>query len=200
MKRGFNLIELAVVFLLIGLISAMVYKGKELLDTASIKADVNKISKLRNAVAAVMMMTAKGNIDEFKYIDNQTGYDLKQFFTLDLLSREDLAVQGTSNTWALFPCINRADNFSFDIENVSGTMICALHKTYPLDVLCNTELMSDNQDLGSGNGVAFTDSGAKTPVTGDFSGIGMAKDNFDCHLARPSSTNIPKTYGFILYR
>jgi prepilin-type N-terminal cleavage/methylation domain-containing protein len=199
MKRGFNLIELAVVFLLIGLISAMVYKGKELLDTASIKADVNKISKLRNAVAAVMMMTAKGNIDELEYKDNITGYNIQQFFDLDLISKEDLTVQGTSDNWTIFPCINNANSFTFDVNNVSGTMVCALHMSYPVDVLCNTEIMSDNQDLDTGNGVAFTNGDADTPID-NLTSLGMVDGSFDCHLAKPSSTNTPEVYGFILYR
>jgi prepilin-type N-terminal cleavage/methylation domain-containing protein len=200
MKRGFNLIELAVVFLLIGLISAMVYKGKELLDTASIKADVNKISKLRNAVAAVMMMTAKGDIDELRF-DNTTGvgYDTRQFFDLDLISKEDLTVQGSSDNWTLFPCINRADNFSIDVNNTSGSMVCALHRSYPVDVLCSTEVTSDNEDLDSGNGVAFSDSDG-TMTIGELPTMGMVEGNFDCYLAKPSAINGPKVYGFILYR
>jgi prepilin-type N-terminal cleavage/methylation domain-containing protein len=197
MKRGFNLIELAVVFLLIGLISAMVYKGKELLDTASIRAEVNKLSKLRNAVATVMTMTSKGNIDELAYDNSTHSYDLNPFFDLEILDRADLTVQGTSDKWEVKPCTNMGATFFFVNDDAgSGTMICALHQSYPVDLLCNTEVMSDNQDLKTGSGVAFADNG--TTLSDNLTG--MITGGFDCELAKPSGTNPPKIYGFILFR
>jgi prepilin-type N-terminal cleavage/methylation domain-containing protein len=198
MKRGFNLIELAVVFLLIGLISAMVYKGKELLDTASIRAEVNKLSKLRNAVATVMTMTSKGNISELAYDNSTSSYDLAPFFDLEILDRADLTVQGSPDNWTVKPCTNMGAKFFFANDNAgSGTMICALHDTYPVDLLCSTEVMSDNQNLQTGAGVAFVN--ANTGVTHD-NLTGMTTGGFDCVQAKPSSINTPKIYGFILFR
>jgi hypothetical protein len=195
-KRAFNLIELAVVFLLIGLISAMVYKGKELLDTASVRAEVNKLSKLRNAIATVMTMTSKGDLDELDYLP-ATGYDTKPLFDLELISKEDIAVQGSSENWAIFPCINVAAGFKFDVDTGSGSMICALHKTYPIDLVCNTEVMSDNQDLDTGLGGAFERDGTKPGNPIDNISPGMKDGEFDCDAL---ATKAPQVYGFILYR
>ncbi|MDR2105497.1 MAG: type II secretion system GspH family protein [Deferribacteraceae bacterium] len=196
MKRGFNLIELAVVFLLIGLISAMVYKGKELLENASIRAEVHKLSKLRNAFATMMTTTSKGNIDELEY-DSATGYKIQPLFDLELIAPEDLTVQGSSDNWSFYPCINNAASFSFDIINQTGSMICALHKTYPVDLICNTEVMNDNQNLSTGLGVAFKNSQADDPYDNL---TGMVQGGFDCDLAKPSAATPPEVYGFILYR
>ena len=50
MKKGFTLVELAIVLVVIGLLMGMAFKGKSLVDAARIKADVNKIEKMSTAI------------------------------------------------------------------------------------------------------------------------------------------------------
>lgn len=50
MKKGFTLVELAIVLVVIGLLMGMAFKGKSLVDAARIKADVNKVEKLGTAI------------------------------------------------------------------------------------------------------------------------------------------------------
>ncbi|MDR2401262.1 MAG: type II secretion system GspH family protein [Deferribacteraceae bacterium] len=195
MKRGFNLIELAVVFLLIGLISAMVYKGKELLDTASIRAEVNKMAKLRTAVATIMTLTAKGNIGELEYDNVTKSYNLQPFFELDLISAEDITVQGSSDNLTIRPCINKKKSFAFDPTGEDGSMICAKHDNYPVEFTCFSEVMIDNQDLATGLGVTFistTGTAAKDNIS-----PGMDPGVFDCYTVTEKN---PQVFGFILYR
>ncbi len=50
MKKGFTIVELAIVLVVIGIILAMAVKGKALVETARYKAEINKIRKLEAAV------------------------------------------------------------------------------------------------------------------------------------------------------
>lgn len=50
MKKGFTLVELAIVLIVIGLLLGMAFKGKALVDAARIKAEVNKVEKLGTAI------------------------------------------------------------------------------------------------------------------------------------------------------
>lgn len=49
-KKGFTLVELAIVLVVIGLLMGMAFKGKALVDSARIKADINKINKIGTAL------------------------------------------------------------------------------------------------------------------------------------------------------
>lgn len=49
-KKGFTLVELAIVLVVIGLLMGMAFKGKSLVDAARIKADIQKINKIATAV------------------------------------------------------------------------------------------------------------------------------------------------------
>ncbi len=52
MKKGFTLIELAIALMVIGLILAMAMKGRAVVDSANIRADINKLNKISAAVTA----------------------------------------------------------------------------------------------------------------------------------------------------
>lgn len=48
--KGFTLVELAIVLVVIGLLMGMAFKGKSLIDSARLKADIQKINKISTAV------------------------------------------------------------------------------------------------------------------------------------------------------
>lgn len=50
MKKGFTLVELAIVLVVIGLLMGMAFKGKSLVDAARTKADIRKIQKMETAL------------------------------------------------------------------------------------------------------------------------------------------------------
>jgi prepilin-type N-terminal cleavage/methylation domain-containing protein len=50
MKKGFTIVELAIVLVVIGIILAMAVKGRNLVEAARYKAEINKIRKLEAAV------------------------------------------------------------------------------------------------------------------------------------------------------
>jgi prepilin-type N-terminal cleavage/methylation domain-containing protein len=52
-KRGFTIVELAIVLVVIGIILSMAVKGRELVRVAQVKADIVKIEKMRTALHIV---------------------------------------------------------------------------------------------------------------------------------------------------
>jgi prepilin-type N-terminal cleavage/methylation domain-containing protein len=50
MKKGFTIVELAIVLVVIGIILGMAVKGRQLVDSARVKADLAKIQKIEAAV------------------------------------------------------------------------------------------------------------------------------------------------------
>jgi prepilin-type N-terminal cleavage/methylation domain-containing protein len=63
LKKGFTIVELAIVLVVIGIILGMAVKGKALLHSARIKAEVAKLNKFEAAVATYFAKT--GTIENF---------------------------------------------------------------------------------------------------------------------------------------
>ncbi|MDR2401230.1 MAG: prepilin-type N-terminal cleavage/methylation domain-containing protein, partial [Deferribacteraceae bacterium] len=57
MRKGFTLVELAVVLLIIGLILGLAVKGGTLIDSARIKSEVRKLEKFQTAISAYVGRT-----------------------------------------------------------------------------------------------------------------------------------------------
>lgn len=49
-SKGFSLVEMAIVLVVIGVIAGLAFKGKSLIDSARIKADIQKINKISTAI------------------------------------------------------------------------------------------------------------------------------------------------------
>lgn len=52
MKKGFTLVEMAIAVIVIGLLLTFAVKGKGIVETARIKKDINKVLKIKTAVAS----------------------------------------------------------------------------------------------------------------------------------------------------
>jgi prepilin-type N-terminal cleavage/methylation domain-containing protein len=54
-RSGFTFVELVISLLVVGIILGLVIKGRSMIDTANIRSDVNKITKVSSAVAVFIM-------------------------------------------------------------------------------------------------------------------------------------------------
>ena len=99
MKKGFTLVELAIVLVVIGLLMGMAFKGKSLVDAARIKAEVNKVTKIGTAIhsyyakyGALPGQTGNGNNITFT---NQRMYN--ELIDQGMLKEGDFKSAGAGN-------------------------------------------------------------------------------------------------------
>ncbi|MDR2401261.1 MAG: type II secretion system GspH family protein [Deferribacteraceae bacterium] len=161
MKKAFNLVELAVVLLIVGIVAGMVLKGKSLLHASYYKSEVHKVDKIRSAVFALMAkyngsyraITFKDN-KTYDTLDNNTNtiFDYAQFFDNGLLDENSVKVQYTDN-WSVALCATKTDELGYYItKKDSPNYICAYHPKLLYDIMCNLEVLMDDQSLTDKNG------------------------------------------------
>jgi prepilin-type N-terminal cleavage/methylation domain-containing protein len=203
MKKAFNLVELSIVLLIIGIVAGMVLKGRDLLEASYYKMEVRKVDKIRNAVFA-LMAKYNGNIyDSVIFEDNKsfgalngtdnTTFDYVQFFDNGLLDNNSVAVQSADN-WNVSLCIpNTGGNGYLIKKNENPTYICAYHAAFPLDIMCHLEVLMDDQHLYTGLGRISEE-------------LEVFKANFDnksfnCDGVTPRfGTDALPGYGYLVYK
>jgi prepilin-type N-terminal cleavage/methylation domain-containing protein len=76
MKKGFTLVEMSIVMVVIGLILGMALKGKSLLDSATIRNEVNKLSLMQSAVMTLLTTSSNdGSLNELPKENTTKAYD-----------------------------------------------------------------------------------------------------------------------------
>lgn len=173
--RGFSLIEIAIVLVVIGLLMGMVFKGKSILDAATLKADISKISKISTAL----------NVYYSKYntlpgiIDNKTGemtskaiYD--QLLSEGILKDSDFKMRSVPGSyWQFHGCEEASDpigNVLWQQQKLtSDSKVCIYRsdetpsngttsmpeaeKSFANSFLmCNIENLMDDKTLKTGDG------------------------------------------------
>jgi prepilin-type N-terminal cleavage/methylation domain-containing protein len=89
MRKGFTVVELAIVLVIIGIILAMSVKGRSLVETAKYKAEINKIRKLEAATHIWLAM----HPDSFNLMQNagQWGQvNMQDFYDRGIITEGEL--------------------------------------------------------------------------------------------------------------
>jgi prepilin-type N-terminal cleavage/methylation domain-containing protein len=71
MGKGFTLVEMAIVMLVIGIIATLAIKGKDLVEVANVRSELRKLEKFDLAVKSVILQ--KGKNGSASFLDNE-GY------------------------------------------------------------------------------------------------------------------------------
>jgi prepilin-type N-terminal cleavage/methylation domain-containing protein len=162
MKKGFSLVEVMVVMVVIGIVVALGIKGSALVNTSRIRAE---IAKLRNFETGFASYFLKNNSlppkdgDNTTPEDNFTCYNVAPLLTRQVVVSEDLpsAFSQGSKDW-LFATDIAVDNgthafapMGFDVENV-GAYAVGLN----YELICNIEGILDDGNALGGVGRALT--------------------------------------------
>ena len=172
-RKAFTIVELAIVLVVIGIILAMVVKGKSLVDAARMRAEVAKVNKFEAAISEYYSLTG-GKLPQIAYGNR---IDRRPFIDAGLLTEKDYEINiGTivvsgreyKGYWAMGGCSSRDRPYMFSSwMNIRSQVknICILGVPDPDDIttaqtinaldirlVCNIEVMKDDQFLGSGIG------------------------------------------------
>lgn len=178
MKKGFTLVELAIVLIVIGLLLGMAFKGKALVDAARIKAEVNKVEKLGTAINVYyskydtipgtrtsVPLAAGGTAD-----DNSSAAVYQTLLNEGMLKDSDfkstigsaywtfIGCSHANNGWTLGPvsensnlCIYRSSNTPDKFKTKASSGAIAQASVTGINI-CQIETLLDDKNLGSGDG------------------------------------------------
>ncbi len=150
-RKGFTLLELTIVLVVIGLIMGMAIKGKTLVDSAKVRAEVVKMGKFETAVYTYFSKTGSS----LPPLDTSTGrYDASSLITIGALGQRDYYSEMANDNWTLVACGMQPAGFSVA---ATGSEVCARigladHIKVPARLACSIEKMLDDDDLSTGTG------------------------------------------------
>lgn len=206
--RGFTLVELAIVLVVIGLLMGMAFKGKALVDATRYKADINKIEKLSTALN--VYHSKYGTIPGLGAAASNGGATVRSMYDMlineGLVKDSDFKLTVLSGQWMHFiGCDSATDTWAFgDLTEQANICIYITDKDpKTLDVksesywinssvtpafACQVETLLDDKNLKTGDGRGATYGGG-----GSGGGAVEVDPSFDC--AHPKGKN-----GNYLYR
>ena len=152
MKKGFTIVELAIVLMVLGLIMGMSLKGVALVSTARMRADVARLNKIQAATAALVSQY-EGDISGLQGASTGGIYDSNKFFETGFLLPLDLNGHTTApDKWVFRNCAQGAvDTNAHLIEtNYNHGNICIRHNKMSEIFACNVEKLMDDEDLTNG--------------------------------------------------
>jgi prepilin-type N-terminal cleavage/methylation domain-containing protein len=193
MKKGFTLVELSIVMVVIGLIIGMALKGKSLLDSATIRNEVNKLSLMQSAVATLLTTSSSdGSLSELPN-DNDTSYhSIENSFLINkgLLSAKDITYNNDNHSMSFCKYPSSNDGYYEIDTGKSDNMLCAFTpSTWPLKFHCVAEVTLDDQNTDKGKGRSNT--ATEDKVSG---GVTTGKP-YDCNKSDKQIDN----YSYLLF-
>ena len=183
-KRGFTIVELAIVLVVIGIILGMAVKGKQLVDAARDRAELAKITKLEAATAiyysyvngSIIDMTVfppglvggmtHVNIDHMQSLGIITLGELKSRYRRNFPGREseeaywmgflcDREVINNEKYWKISGPINNNLNICAMLAVEENMGVRFGISFYSKKIMCLTETFMDDEDLHSGNAMSI---------------------------------------------
>jgi prepilin-type N-terminal cleavage/methylation domain-containing protein len=169
-KKGFTLVELAIVLVIIGLIAAMAVKGQTLAAAAEMRKEVNKMRKYESAFSTHFAKSGKfvpvpyDGTDPAGWSDNVSDLFLEQGY---LTSKDLIMKYSTKNppsTYFAAELVSNESDPGYNLDRtLAGTGVTNFGVLFDAgnNVLslfaCNIEIMSDDRDTLTGLGrIAYT--------------------------------------------
>jgi prepilin-type N-terminal cleavage/methylation domain-containing protein len=198
-KKGFTLVELAIVLVIIGLITGMAVKGRSLAAAAEMREEVNKMRKYEHAFATHAAKSGNyipayyDNASEKQWSDNVTRIFLRQGYLVpkDLIMKYN---KDNISTYFVAELVNSQTNpdygynlnreVSLGITNFGVLLDSALNY-----FVCSVEVMIDDRSILDGLGRIAYDGGG-SPVNN------FEEEQYsDCSEFTSETT----AYGYVVY-
>jgi prepilin-type N-terminal cleavage/methylation domain-containing protein len=152
LKKGFTIVELAIVLIIIGIIIGMAIKGGALLQTAKMRAEFRKVDKIRTALSTWRANNPMG-ISKFPKLtadNNSPELDINELVTLGYLTDQEISTP--FKKWELIrggiPATSGVTGIA-DGE-YGKSFILMLDNTSP-QYACNFEVLLDDRVFDTGS-------------------------------------------------
>ncbi|MDR2400284.1 MAG: type II secretion system GspH family protein [Deferribacteraceae bacterium] len=191
MRKGFSMVELAIVLVVIGIIMGMALKGGEIIESARIRKEARKLERFEIAVAvAVQKLGPKGTVGQLETYDNTSNYLSEDFFQDNgLLVAADYETYtmplstGPEQRKRIYN--SRLDNnggvTDFTVRGDPGATL--VFSSAPF-LICQLENILDDRDKVTGQGAInflnFTDIDGQAYELADLENTTTAKLNYFC--------------------
>jgi prepilin-type N-terminal cleavage/methylation domain-containing protein len=170
MGKGFTLVEITIVMLVIGIIAALAIKGKDLVEVANVRSELRKLEKIDLAVKSVILQKGKnGSASFFNNEGYAAGAEIIPVYFRErgLLDNRDFVTYlvpetVTKSVWRKTPY----DNASETAISISGS--------FTPQEACMVEYIMDDMMLHTGRVIIEQDSKYKKR---NASTVGMSADN-----------------------
>jgi prepilin-type N-terminal cleavage/methylation domain-containing protein len=155
LAKGFTLIELAVVLVVIGIIIGMTFKGLELIDIANTRAEMQKLLKIRNSLVAWISVNTKteaaGDFRQDDTISASIGKYVYRFTDLDDLTDDDR--KNPFGPWYLTRGVASANGTNLDDSNGDTFFLYANNLSQRF--VCYVETLLDDDNISTGTARAL---------------------------------------------
>jgi prepilin-type N-terminal cleavage/methylation domain-containing protein len=206
-KKGFTLVELAIVLVIIGLITGMAVKGRSLAAAAEMREEVNKLRKYEHAFATHYAKSGRDipayydSTDPQQWADNVTRIFLKQNYLVpkDLVMK--YSTKAVPSTYFVVELVSSAINpdigYDLDREIANsptnfGVLLDAGTDRALNYFVCSVEVMYDDRNIFTGYGrVSYSGGGGGTPA------VNFEDEEYaDCSEFTATETTL---YGYVVY-
>jgi prepilin-type N-terminal cleavage/methylation domain-containing protein len=144
--KGFTLIELAVVLVIVGIIIGMAFKGLELIDTANTRSEMQKMLKIRNALAAWISVNTKTEAAGDFPGDVVDGMYVYRFADLEGLTEDDR--KNPFDNWSIVR--GEAVSVGINLANTAGDSFFLYSDNLSMRFVCSAEVLMDDNDTTTG--------------------------------------------------
>jgi prepilin-type N-terminal cleavage/methylation domain-containing protein len=167
-NKGFTIVELAIVLVVIGIILGMAVKGKALVDAARMKAEVAKINKFEAAIA-IFFASNNYSMPDVVASGLNPGIARSVFLERGILTNADFEQKIDNLEWGIYRChVLPSDDSryyssstqtqgytaSFCISTSSDTSTGIFWDRVPMSgkFICNVEAVRDDENVTTGHG------------------------------------------------
>lgn len=206
-RKGFTLVELAIVLVVIGLLMGMAFKGKTLIESARSKSDYQKINKIATAVSTYYSKYGiiPGLVDTGGIKKVSPGVFYRQIIDEGLLKPTDFHVTSAGaaflNVVGCQPSMTGGQKSWITMEANENTNLCVYNTSIspkdmpddqnigysrmsnlPVYLACQIETLVDDKDIHNGDGRAIIGGTQMMQLT-----------DFDCSLYANNNNQVTTT-------